>query len=103
MIPSLLLAAVAAFLAGVLDGFTGFGISVVLVPLPLVVYDKPTVVVLNGMLSATIAAAVARDSCARPTARRRSCSRSRPFRAAALCTVFLIVGLGVATALGALL
>jgi hypothetical protein len=31
------------------------------VPL-LVVYDKPTVVVLNGMLSATIAAAVARDS-----------------------------------------
>lgn len=37
MIPSLLLAAVAAFLAGVLGGFTGFGISVVLVPLPLVV------------------------------------------------------------------
>lgn len=62
VIPSLLLAAVAAFLAGVLGGFTGFGISVVLVPLPLVVYDKPTVVVLNGMLSATIAAAVARDS-----------------------------------------
>jgi uncharacterized membrane protein YfcA len=62
VIPSLLLAAVAAFLVGVLGGFTGFGISVVLVPLLLVVYDKPTVVVLNGMLSATIAAAVARDS-----------------------------------------
>ena len=62
VIPSLLLAAVAAFLAGVLGGLTGFGISVVLVPLLLVVYDKPTVVVLNGTLSATIAAAVARDS-----------------------------------------
>ena len=98
MIPSLLLAAVAAFLAGILGGFTGFGISVVLVPLPLVVYDKPTVVVLNGVLSATIAAAVARDSWRKA---------DRPavllLTLAALCTVFLIVGLGVATALGALL
>lgn len=62
MIASLLLAAVAAFLAGVLGGFTGFGISVVLVPLLLLVYDQPTVVVLNGVLSAAIAAAVAQDS-----------------------------------------
>jgi len=62
MIVSLLLAALAAFLAGVLGGFTGFGISVVLVPLLLLVYDQPTVVVLNGALSAAIAAAVARDS-----------------------------------------
>ena len=98
VIPSLLLAAVAAFLAGILGGFTGFGISMVLVPLPLVVYDKPTIVVLNGMLSATIAAAVAGDSWRKA---------DRPavllLTLAALCTVFLIVGLGVATALGALL
>lgn len=62
MIFSLLLAVVAAFLAGVLGGFTGFGISVVLVPLLLLAYDPGTVVVLNGAISAAIAAAVARDS-----------------------------------------
>jgi hypothetical protein len=56
-----LLAALAAFLAGVAGGFSGFGISVVLVPLLLLVYDQPTVVALNGVLSAAIAAAVARD------------------------------------------
>jgi len=62
LIGSLLLAVAAAFLAGVLGGFTGFGISVALVPLLLLVYDQPTVVVLNGALSAAIAAAVAGDS-----------------------------------------
>lgn len=62
MMAALLLAAVAAFLAGVLGGFTGFGISVVLVPLLLLAYDPGTVVVLNGAISAAIAAAVARDS-----------------------------------------
>ncbi len=45
MIASFLLAVVAVFLAGVLGGFTGFGISVFLVPLLLVVYEQPTVVV----------------------------------------------------------
>jgi uncharacterized membrane protein YfcA len=59
---SLLLAALAAFLAGVAGGFSGFGISVVLVPLLLLVYDQPTVVALNAVLSTTIVAAVARDS-----------------------------------------
>lgn len=62
MTAALLLAAGAAFLAGVLGGFTGFGISVVLVPLLLLAYDPATVVVLNGAISAAIAAAVARDS-----------------------------------------
>src|SRR5215217_6787316 len=42
--------------------FSGFGISVVLVPLLLLVYDQPTVVALNAVLSAAIVAAVARDS-----------------------------------------
>ncbi len=50
MIASFLLAVVAVFLAGVLGGFTGFGISVFLVPLLLVVYEQPTVVVSNGAL-----------------------------------------------------
>jgi len=59
---SLLLATLAAFLAGVAGGFSGFGISVVLVPLLLLVYEQPTVVALNAVLSAAIAAAVARDS-----------------------------------------
>jgi uncharacterized membrane protein YfcA len=59
---SLLVAVMAAFLAGVAGGFAGLGISVVLVPLLLLVYDQPTVVALNGVLSAAIAAAVARDS-----------------------------------------
>jgi uncharacterized membrane protein YfcA len=59
---SLLLAALAAFLAGVVGGFSGFGISIILVPLLLLVYDQPTVVALNAVLSAAIVAAVARDS-----------------------------------------
>jgi uncharacterized membrane protein YfcA len=59
---SLLLAALAAFLAGVAGGFSGFGISMVLVPLLLLFYEQPTVVALNAVLSAAIAAAVAWDS-----------------------------------------
>lgn len=59
---SLLLPALAAFSAGVAGGFAGFGISVVLVPLLLLVYEPATVVALNGVLSAAIAAAVVRDS-----------------------------------------
>lgn len=59
---ALLVAVLAAFLAGVVGGFTGFGISVILVPLLLLAYDPTTVVALNAVLSAAIAAAVARDS-----------------------------------------
>jgi uncharacterized protein len=121
VLASLLLAAAAAFLAGVLGGFTGFGISVVLVPLLLLAYDPATVVVLNGAISAAIAAAVARDSwrkADRPAALLLvpaavagktvgtalfAKASQRAFRAAALGTVFLIAALGVATALRALL
>jgi uncharacterized membrane protein YfcA len=59
---SLLLAALAAFSAGVLSGFSGFGHSAVVVPLLLLVYDPTTVVVLAGALSASVAADVVRDS-----------------------------------------
>jgi len=59
---SLLLAALAAPTAGILGGFTGFGLSAIVVPLHLLVYDPGTVVVLNGALSASVAAAVVRDS-----------------------------------------
>ena len=59
---SLLLAALAAFSAGVLSGFTGFGLAVIVVPLLLLVYDPKTVVVLVAVLSTSVAAAVVRDS-----------------------------------------
>ncbi len=59
---ALLLAALAALTAGILGGFTGFGLSAIVVPLLILVYEPATVVVLNGILSASVAAAVARDS-----------------------------------------
>jgi uncharacterized membrane protein YfcA len=59
---SLLLAALAAFSAGVLSWFTGFGLAVIVVPLLLLVYDPKTVVVLVAVLSTSVAAAVVRDS-----------------------------------------
>ena len=59
---SLLVAALAAFLAGALSGFTGFGHAAIVVPLLLLVYDPTTVVVLAGVLSLSVAAAVVRDS-----------------------------------------
>ena len=55
---SLLLAALAAFSAAFLSGFTGFGHAVIVVPLLLLVYDPKTVVALAGLLSAATAAAV---------------------------------------------
>jgi uncharacterized membrane protein YfcA len=59
---SLLVAVLAAFSAAVLSGFTGFGHAVIVVPLLLLVYDPRTVVALAGVLSASVAAAVVRDS-----------------------------------------
>ncbi len=58
----LLLAALAAFSAAFLSGFTGFGHAVVVVPLLLLVYEPRTVVALAGVLSLSVAAAVVRDS-----------------------------------------
>ena len=45
---SLLVAALAAFSAGILSGVTGFGLAVIVVPLLLLVYDPKTVVALTG-------------------------------------------------------
>jgi uncharacterized protein len=59
---SLLVAALAAFSAGILSGVTGFGLAVIVVPLLLLVYDPKTVVALTGVLSLTVAAAVGHDS-----------------------------------------
>lgn len=59
---SLLVAALAALLAAILSGFTGFGHAVVVVPLLLLVYDPKTVVALAGALSASVAALVVWDS-----------------------------------------
>jgi uncharacterized membrane protein YfcA len=53
---SLLVAALAAFSAGILSGFTGFGLAVIVVPLLLLVYDPKMVVALTGALSLTVAA-----------------------------------------------
>lgn len=61
MSASLLLAALAAFSAAVLSGFTGFGHAVIVVPLLLLVYDPGTVVALAGVLSLSVAATVVRD------------------------------------------
>ena len=58
----LTVAALAAFSAAVLSGFTGFGHAVIVVPLLLLVYDPKTVVALAGVLSLSVAAAVVRDS-----------------------------------------
>ena len=55
-------AAVAAFSAGALSGFAGFGLAAVVVPLLLVVYEPETVVALVAVLSLSVAAAVVRDS-----------------------------------------
>ena len=55
-------AAVAAFSAGTLSGFAGFGLAAVVVPLLLVVYEPETVVALVAVLSLSVAAAVVRDS-----------------------------------------
>ena len=62
MSASLLVAALAAFSAGVLSGFTGFGLAAVVVPLLLVVYEPKTVVALVAVLSLSVAAAVVLDS-----------------------------------------
>jgi len=59
---SLLVAALAAFSAGILSGFTGFGLAVIVVPLLLLVYDPKMVVALTGVLSLSVAAAVVHDS-----------------------------------------
>jgi uncharacterized membrane protein YfcA len=61
MLP-LLVAVVAAFSAGVLSGLTGFGLVLIAVPLLLLVYEQGTVVALVAVLSASVAAAVVRDS-----------------------------------------
>jgi uncharacterized protein len=55
-------AMVAAFSAGTLSGFTGFGLAAVVVPLLLVVYEPKAVVALVAVLSLSVAAAVVRDS-----------------------------------------
>jgi uncharacterized membrane protein YfcA len=62
LISSLLWSAAAAFSAGVLSGFTGFGLAAVVVPLLLVVHEPETVVALVAVLSLSVAAAVVRDS-----------------------------------------
>ena len=59
---SLVVAALAAFSAAVLSGFTGFGRAVVVVPLLLSVYDPKTVVALARVLSAATAALAVQDS-----------------------------------------
>jgi len=47
---SILVAASAAFLAGVLSGFADFGHAAIVVPLLLLVYEPKTVVTLAGAL-----------------------------------------------------
>jgi len=58
---SLLVALLAAFLAGCVSGLTGFGFALISVPL-LFVYDPTTVVVLMAVLSTFINIVVVRDS-----------------------------------------
>lgn len=59
---SLLVALMAAFSAGLLNGLTGFGIALIGVPLLLLVYEPATVVALVAVLSVLVNAAVVRDS-----------------------------------------
>lgn len=59
---SLLVAALAAFLAGGVSGLTGFGLALIAVPLLLLVYEPATVVVLLYPLSLFINLAVVQDS-----------------------------------------
>jgi uncharacterized membrane protein YfcA len=59
---SLLVAALAAFSAGILSGVTGFGLAVIVVALLPLVYDLKTVVAVTGVLSLTVAVAVVHNS-----------------------------------------
>lgn len=59
---SLLVAALAAFLAGSVSGLTGFGLALIAVPLLLLVYEPATVVMLVSVLSIFINFAVVWDS-----------------------------------------
>lgn len=59
---SLLLAALAAFSAGFLNGLTGFGLALIGVPLLLLVYEPGTVAALMAVLSVFVNAAVVWDS-----------------------------------------
>lgn len=59
---ALAVALVAAFLAGTVSGFAGFGLALISVPLLLFVYDPTTVVVLTAIFSVFINAAVVWDS-----------------------------------------
>jgi uncharacterized membrane protein YfcA len=59
---SLLVALLAAFLAGCVSGLTGFGFALISVPLLLFVYDPTTVVVLTAVLSTFINVVVVWDS-----------------------------------------
>lgn len=62
MTGSLLVALVAALLAGTVTGLTGFGLALVSTPLLLFVYEPRTVVVLTVFFSIFINIAVVRDS-----------------------------------------
>lgn len=59
---SLLLAALATFSAGFLNGLTGFGLALIGVPLLLLVYEPGTVAALMAVLSVSVNVAVVRDS-----------------------------------------
>jgi uncharacterized protein len=59
---SLLVALLAAFLAGCISGLTGFGLALISVPLFLFVYDPKTTVVITAVLSLFINVAVVWDS-----------------------------------------
>ena len=62
MTASLLVALLAALLAGAVSGLTGFGLALIGVPLFLLVYDPTTVVVVTAVLSVAINLAVVWDS-----------------------------------------
>lgn len=62
MIPDLLVALVAAVIAGTVSGTTGFGLALTGTPLLLFVYEPRTVVFLIGVISVFISAAVVLDS-----------------------------------------
>ena len=59
---SLLVALLAAFLAGCISGLTGFGLALISVPLFLFVYDPKTTVMITAVLSLFINVAVVWDS-----------------------------------------
>ncbi len=59
---ALLVALVAAFLAGTVSGLTGFGLALISTPLLLFVYEPKTVIVLSVILSIFINLAVVVDS-----------------------------------------